>query len=591
MNRWSIVSLLVLFAVFPLQGFAKAERYALLVGVGNYPKSPLEGPKYDVAAIRKVLTENWSFPAGNITVLLDEQGTKDNIISAIKSLYDKSRSGDELFLYFSGHGTSASDQDLRFPLPTTSGAYIPYDIREAKTIKQAVKKLVIGKQDLKPVLTRLDKGGRHVFIAIDACYSGNTVRGQLQDATTQLPSRFLDIATLLPAKAFGDDLEKTGDAAWKEPSNQVEQYPYENIYYLSASGEHEQAKDIPSNRLGHVPTLDNKPHGAFTDTLLRVLNNSSTADINADGIITYKELTHTVRKLMRLRGFAHTPNGLPSAAEDDAHLATRGIFLNLENDKLTKHQKLAMQAKEIAKKIAQTKTSQENNFNYVLPSIDTSVFRVNALNISDALVERLKKLKGVKLVSAPADLVLKKVTNGFTLISGAGDLILTIDKPADNEIVNLVKHQAWVHHLVNGHSNQDFNVSLDFFGTGRGSIAVKGEDIGFTVISEEKAYLLLVDIDAYGKISVIYPFFKKELASVNPGQVVNMENIAKVGPPYGRDYIQIYAFDTLTPELEKLVGATIEPDSALKSTFERLINNPGVKKARASIELVTADRR
>ena len=78
--------------------------------------------------------------------------------------------------------------------------------------------------------------------------------------------------------------------------------------------------------LERFPTIDGKPHGAFSDTLLQVLNNDINADIDNNGIITYSELKKTVRNKMRLRGFDHTPQGLPSLAEDKGKLASRGIF-------------------------------------------------------------------------------------------------------------------------------------------------------------------------------------------------------------------------------------------------------------------------
>lgn len=599
-NVVNFFTLVLIFSMIDIE-VSHAARHSLLVGVGNYPVSSLEGPVNDVMSVKTLLQDNWDFSENNITVLLDKNATKKNILKELDSLFSKTKKDDEIFVYFSGHGTSASDHDLNFPLPTTSGAFIPYDVRDAKTITEAMNKLIIGKTDLKPILSKLDKGGRRVFIAIDACYSGNAVRGILKTKSAQLPSRYLDISALLPARAFGDDLVNTGDDVWKPRLvGHDEPYPYKNIYYLSASGEHEQAKDIPLRSLKQNPTIDGKAHGAFTDTLLRVLSDPTLTDVNSDGSVSYHEITKSVRRLMRQRGFDHTPNGLPSMAEDSSGLASRGIFRSRSDDKSAAQQ--GMDA--INGAVGVNKISASNT--------TASILRVELESGFDGLSEKLGKLKNVKLVDKDGDIVLRKDDAGVMLISRAGDLIarenFTSEGISDenvtsksnfrekNEIdaslVKLIQHQAWVHQLVNDKMQQDFNIYLDISGNGRGSVAITDEEIGFSVSSDRSmdTYLLLVDIDPHGTINVIYPYYREELKPFQAKDTFVREKIAKVGPPYGRDFVQVYAFDRLTSDLKQLVAATIETDSGLHDVFQRLINDKTIKKARASMELVTSHR-
>ena len=124
--------------------------------------------------------------------------------------------------------------------------------------------------DLKPRLERLDRGGRHVFVVLDACYSAYASRGLYRSLTAapsalNLPTRQvpLRIARSLDLGRF--DLGAYGTGRMAEPPP----YPYRDVLTLSAASAKEAAQDIPSAELRHWPTLDNRPHGAFTDALLR----------------------------------------------------------------------------------------------------------------------------------------------------------------------------------------------------------------------------------------------------------------------------------------------------------------------------------
>lgn len=567
-------------------------RYALLIGVSSYPMASLEGPINDVAAMKNVLVSKWSFPVENITILLDKTGTKKNILQEIERLNQATQKGDELFVYFSGHGTSAEDRDLNFPLPTTSGAFIPYDVREAKDLRQAVEHLVIGKTDLRPLLTKLDKGGRHVFVAIDACYSGNAVRGAFMEWSQQLPSRFLDLRSILPARAFGDDLVNKGKEVWapKEGSN-FEAYPYENIYYLSASGEHEQAKDIPERLLKSKPTVDGKAHGAFTDTLLRVLIEPQQADFDNNKQVTYAEITKSIRQIMRERGFDHTPNGLPSVAEDSRGLSSRGLFRNVESANKTEP---VLQVAAVASAVTSTTVSEsatQGKPATTNPTVPASAeyLRVRLDGAFGDFASFLA-VPNIKVVSGENDLTVKRQGDKVLLVSAAGDLVTEVERPNNAVLVEMVKHQAWVHGLVNQKVRQDFNVFLDLYGQGRGSVAVRDEEIGFTIKTSKEAYIFLLDIDPMGTINVLYPYYREELVAIKANQAFIREKIAKVGPPYGRDYVQVFAFDRLTSEMKQLVAAKITQNSKAADLFKQIVDNPGIKKGHASMELVTADR-
>ncbi|MEK6748373.1 MAG: caspase family protein [Pseudomonadota bacterium] len=546
---------------------AYAERFALLVGVSDYPVKPLNGPVNDVRAIQKVLVQRWAFKEKNIVSIVNREATRENILNTINKLYTQTHADDEVFIYLSGHGTSAEDNNSIVTLPTTTGAYIPYDIAKANSPDEISRHLIIGNRDLQPLLSKFDHGNRRVFVAIDACYSGNTVRGAFQK--NALPTRAMGIKEILKSRGFGDDIPasaKPWQAAASSGNTATTPYPYQNIYYLSAAGEHEPAQDIPPDLLKIYPTLDGKPHGAFTDTLLRVLNKEIDSDSNQDGYTSYSELKQAVRNLMRIRGFDHTPQGLPTLAEDRANLAQRAVFgVGREST-------------------AAVALAPRGN-----GDIGTGDGRLRLFVAPDlkSLQGELSTLSGLALTGQAAEMRLEKQGNGAILVSSAGDLIAAFATLDTAAITTALRAQSKVHQWLNTEVSAGFNLDFDMHGRGRGATAVAGESVGFSARTSEAAYLLIVDIDPYGLISVLYPYSAAELAPVPANQALNLIDMSVVRAPYGTDHVFAYAFDHLTDELRALQGKNFAIDQPLAGTFERLLTDKTLKKARATLTLVT----
>ncbi|MFV2061231.1 MAG: caspase family protein [Gammaproteobacteria bacterium] len=565
----------IILIVFPCN-LAFAENYALLVGIGDYNIKPLAGPKNDVTLMKSILMKKWSFNENNITLILNEAGTKKQILAAIKNLYTDSKSGDNIFIYFSGHGTSASDKSFKSPLPTTSGALIPIDIDYVKNKSELIDHLIIGRKDLRPLLKKFDNNDRHVFVAIDACYSGNTVRGLYK--RNKLDSRYLNPTELLPNYKTTD--ETVSKIITGKNSNS---YPYKNIYYLSASGEYEPAQEIKSTMLSRYPTIDGKPHGAFSDTLLRVLNNNYNADSNHDGLITYSELKNTIRYFMRIRGFDHTPHGLPSVAEDQYKLATRGIFglrkkVNSKGNNIPKKQQFIATSKPKSKNQSKpTAQIQNKNFKIV---IDKSLTHIKSL---------ATKIKNINIVPKNGQLELRKLENKVLFISHSGDLILQLHKPSDTEIINNIKNQLWINNLIEKPFNQDFNIDLDMFASGRGSTVAEGDTIGVAIKSSQSAHILIININPLGTITVLYPYTPSELNKLDAYKLLAFKALSKVVPPFGREYIQVYAFKNSSSDYQELMAKSFQRNSPDANKLMRLLEKTPTLKARASLEVVTVE--
>ena len=156
---------------------AAPNKIALLIGIGTYtdPALPsLSGPSQDVAALKDVLIRRWDFTAANIQTLTTRQDTtRANILKALTALQSSSRPGDEVLVYYSGHGTSKRDPSQRLALPDASGAWVPSDFT---TSKARLQDLVQARVDLKPIFTQLENEGRKLWIIADSCFSGQAAR-------------------------------------------------------------------------------------------------------------------------------------------------------------------------------------------------------------------------------------------------------------------------------------------------------------------------------------------------------------------------------------------------------------------------------
>jgi hypothetical protein len=598
-----LISFLALF-LLPID-YAAAENYALLVGISEYHVKPLSGPVNDATLMKKILIDKWSFKNENINLILNSAGTKKNILDGINALYKNSKPGDHIFIYLSGHGTSSGDSAFKLPLPTTSGAFVPIDIANAKTKSELINHLIIGRRDFKPLLKKLDDNGRNVFVAIDACYSGNTVRGLYRKR--KLDTRYLEINELLPTRGLNDDSKiKSKSAAINDLAflDTNLEYPYKNVYYLSASSEYEAAQDIKISMLDLFPTIDGKPHGAFSDSLLRVLNKTISSDNNNDNVISYSELKQAVRKFMRIRGFSHTPQSLPSVVDDIGKLANQGIFgevIKFLTYKKSPDKKTTPKTKSNEKEpVNPTKISHINKKNpdkktitkifTVLKKPDDKILNVVINSNLESIRSKVQSIQGVKIVKTNGHLDIRKEGDTVLFISNAGDLILSLYKPSDDKIITKIRHQIWIKQLVNNPFKQDFNIELDMFANGRGSTVVEGDAIGVAIKSSQPAYILIVNINSHGTVNVLYPYTKSELTQLAAYQLLAFKEFSKVAPPFGREFLQVYAFKKITTDYKNLMAKRFEQNSSDARRFIRLIKNSSILKARSSLEVVTSER-
>ena len=98
-----------------------AKTYALIVGIDSYQNPRLTHLKYaaaDAIAFKDFLMSKagGNTPIGNIKLRLNDSATFGKFTTDLTWLRQRVKSGDRLFLYFSGHGTTVSGSDAYFLL-------------------------------------------------------------------------------------------------------------------------------------------------------------------------------------------------------------------------------------------------------------------------------------------------------------------------------------------------------------------------------------------------------------------------------------------------------------------------------------------
>ena len=182
MKKLPIFIILICGSVYLALSVAMAatagQKYALVIGIGRYTPGQnvddLDGPGPDREAVIHTLLSDYGFPSKNVFILSDEQATRGNILQALDKLISLVNTGDYVFIYYSGHGTSPQGWH-GLPIDGDTGALIPSDFRMGGTLQETAGRLVVGSRDMRPRLLQLDSKAT-VFAILDTCFSQNSMK-------------------------------------------------------------------------------------------------------------------------------------------------------------------------------------------------------------------------------------------------------------------------------------------------------------------------------------------------------------------------------------------------------------------------------
>ena len=499
---------------------AAARNVALLVAVGQFRDPVLKthqllGPAIDIDSMQRALTERWGFQPGDVVALRDQDATRDHILEQIAALEQRSAPGDTVLIYFSGHGTSANDNDNNFDLPYATGAWVPYDLDYSST-PAAQRTLIVGRRDLVPRLKRLDQGGRWVVVVSDSCYSGQVVRSFGQSFSR---SRFLPMV----ARDLG--VARAGTVSARPPPPP---YPYQHVVLLSGASDSETGADISTAQaLQQAPTLDGKYHGAFTDAFLRLLGGQL-----LPGTFNYSQGREAMTNFLEHRNFAQHPQLLPAIAEDPQDIGARP-FLGMNTADPPGPSTAAPVA---AVPAAAASAARDTTLHLKLESV------------SAALKAKIAALSGVAIVERDGDMSLRQHGDDAQLMGPAGDPIVSTTA-GDPNLIKRIAAQAWLNRVLPA-GDGSLGLRAETDPGSRGNTYVQCESFVFEVRLQKAAYVMLLDLDSEGNLTVLYPTRASEREIVAGGAPraipgADPKDHILVTAPFGSDQVAVLAFERL----------------------------------------------
>lgn len=179
--RQRLVAWSLACAVAIMPATAAAERYALLVGVSSVPALPrntwLEGPRYDVPAIRNALLAQ-GFKASRIVSLADGAAapTRSAVLEQLAVLNKTLRPGDLIVIYWSGHGLLMPAQATARETPAGQPVYL---LTQDSRIDTPTRQLSggISSREIGLAIDGLASRRVQVVALFDSCYAAGSTRG------------------------------------------------------------------------------------------------------------------------------------------------------------------------------------------------------------------------------------------------------------------------------------------------------------------------------------------------------------------------------------------------------------------------------
>lgn len=276
--------------------------WALLVGINEYPTSPLSGCVPDAKALQVYLESDAKLDTrGSLKTLFDAEATKEAIADGIINHLGQAGPEDVVLLYFSGHGAQERADDSIWTeerdgclesIACYAPAGAPFSLMADKELRYLLHR----------AFYRADAACPHLVTVFDCCHSGDNVRSvglETQDARER---RFTNI---FPKRSWSDFLF----AADFQPEDLTgpglgERIPSPPLIQLAAAKDDQAALEVGGR-------------GVFTSYLVQVLEQTG-------GAIDYTTLHQLLSNYIRFK-HAQNPQLLTLGAGMD--LLFRG-FLN-----------------------------------------------------------------------------------------------------------------------------------------------------------------------------------------------------------------------------------------------------------------------
>ena len=142
------------------------DSWALIIGINEYDNvSKLDYAVKDAELIQELLVKDFDFPIGNISIIKNQQATKQNVLKEFSKITRSANTNDRVIIYFAGHG-----ETMDLPRGGEMGYLVPVDGNKKDLYLSS-----IGMAELKNLA--LMSKAKHILYLVDACYGGLAVVG------------------------------------------------------------------------------------------------------------------------------------------------------------------------------------------------------------------------------------------------------------------------------------------------------------------------------------------------------------------------------------------------------------------------------
>jgi len=150
------------------------KKRGLLIGINKYPymseKGQLKGCVNDAMSIAAVLENQFGFDRNEITILKDEEATRDSIIRELTKLAAECEPNDEIVFHFSGHGSRRRSKIPGKP-DGVEETIVPSDSGRKKHPNRD-----ISDENIRAWVSHLTKKTSNITLFFDNCFSGSILR-------------------------------------------------------------------------------------------------------------------------------------------------------------------------------------------------------------------------------------------------------------------------------------------------------------------------------------------------------------------------------------------------------------------------------
>jgi hypothetical protein len=266
-------------------------RHALLVGIDRYKNlaghGQLRSCANDARLMASVLADAFGFQRDDVSLLLDEEATRERILAGMRALRLRAQPGDAVVFYYSGHGSRAADCHGDEP-DGWDETLVPHD-----SGRDPFPNLDIRDHEIYEWLLEMSEVTRNIAVVADTCYAGGATRGGEEWTGAEAREKWIawdprpQTPPLQPSSRVA--ARRTTRSVFRDagPSGLL---PLDERYVLLAACRADE----------HAKEMKSQPQSVFTFFLCQEL-------VRASAAATYRELIERVRFAVATEARGQTP--------------------------------------------------------------------------------------------------------------------------------------------------------------------------------------------------------------------------------------------------------------------------------------------